>query len=224
MHFQIFIPNVQGANPQHLVDVGLANLALGSHFQDGQPGPDDQRGVMVNWWGEGPKRNFTYDAASQKWAPGPEQAYWVGFVVDDPPRECELRRDYMNAGNRVSFNDEVNTDTWIIPRSESLDRALILQDDGSLRFEPLRRFGRFNAACESFRAKFLSGKSANFSWEELASFVTAALDLNYRMPVPLPAMLGLLTKQTMARAALAAACTESLYQQFESGELEFKVN
>lgn len=184
MHFQIYLPGVQGADPEHLVRVGLETLTLRAQFLDVIDGPGDRGGMLVGWLG-GRTRSIGYHPDRQTWRPAVANGelaagrYWVGFWNDSPPRPDDLARDYPYPGTHVRFGDGRS---WLLPRACQLPNDMIRADDGSWRFEVQRRFHRFWMDSISWHARLMAMQEGDtVSLAEMAEFVEQALLINYRM-------------------------------------------
>lgn len=183
MHFQIFIPGKHGADPEHLVDVGLASLARGASFQDSE-GPEGTRGVLARW-GKA-EHYWAFIPDKQQWAPGPDKLYWVGYPTDSPPTEEELRRPCTLPGTPV----ELLTGHWLCPRHAELPREICLAEDGSIAFEMHRKFSAFHHEALAI-LQIAIGGGGSTPWPKAVKFARMGLDINYRMPAPLHLMLRL---------------------------------
>lgn len=208
MHFQLFIPNRRAANPQHLIDVGLADFVPGAEFLDSR-GPDDaqgsaQSGVLVAWRKPG-ATELGYRPDQQEWKPAiPTNAlaagrYWIGFWKDSLPTPDDLRRPYCHRGTELELGDG---QAWTFPHPQKLPRDVILEDDGSHRYELQRRFHDYGLEVERWQAHF-AGKDTTFFYRDAIDTVLNALRLNYRLTPEVQNALRLLNTDNLERAILA---------------------
>jgi len=216
MQYQIFLPGVAGANPQFLVDVGLADLVAGANFCDsahgpippggGVPGP----GVVVAWPRPGAAQ-LGYRPEAQTWLPAVKCGdlaagrYWVGFWNDSPPTPADLQRPYRQAGIRVALGDG---NEWLLPMAKELDHNMVLADDGTWKFEIQRRFHDFyleHLRWFQFFGTMTQSEGASFA--EAAEFILMALRINYRLTGEVASQLRLFTKENVLSAMFAVLGT-----------------
>lgn len=184
MHYQIFLPNLSGADPEHLVRVGLETLTVRAQFLDVEAGPENQRGLLVGWIG-GRTRQVGYFPDKQTWRPaiaaeGLEAGrYWVGFQNGSPPTPEDLQRDYPHHGAAVTLGDG---NRWLVPKAHELPADMIRADDGSWKFEVQRRFHAFWIESLEWHSRLMDlGPGASIELGPVAEFVERALQINYRL-------------------------------------------
>lgn len=199
-HFLIYLPGKQTADPQHLVDAGLSDLAEG-HSMAQVKGPDDKGGMLVSW-----SKNFEWQAGWE-WKPakpfdGLEAGrYWYGLLEGSPPTPRELQRTYRKIGQSILLDDGRE---WVIPYAQELPSNLQLADDGSLKFEVNRRFHDFWVESESWRDRLLDGGLNDMdSLDEVALFVIKGIQLNYRLTLEVISDLQLFTKENLILSIMA---------------------
>ena len=118
MHFQIYIPGVQGCATEHLEQVGLATLAAGANFVGCDKGPDGRSGSVVFWKHTGPG-TLGYRPDAQDWEAAiaddglPAERYWIGFTRDANPTPEELQRPYRQPGESLELGDGR---AWLLPQ------------------------------------------------------------------------------------------------------------
>jgi hypothetical protein len=205
MHFQIFIPDKSGANPQMLIDVGLADFVAGANLLD-SPGPcgENRPGGVVAWPKPG-AADMGYFPDRQKWIPaiaqGPLAAarYWIGFWNDNLPTPTDLRRPYAHRGTDFELGDG---NTWLLPEPQKLTHDMFLADDGSWKFELQRQFHDYGLELEKWNVLFRQEKGT-FKFTEAATMVLSGLRINYRLTVEVQNELRLLSTLNVERALLA---------------------
>lgn len=205
MHYQIFIPGVRCADPQHLVDVGLGDLVGEATFLESE-GPEQTTGVIVGWPKPG-QAQMGYQPQSQIWRPAvargdlPAGRYYVGLWAGALPTPQDLRRRYPQPGVHVTLGDGQQ---WLLPRAKQLNAEMILADDGTWKFEPQRQYHAFWLAYCEWEDFFIQAPTGStFSFTEAADFVLSALRINYRVVPELVNELRLFTKENV-RSALYA--------------------
>jgi hypothetical protein len=208
MHFQIYIPNARGQDPQTLIDVGLADFYAGAEFVETAAGPGDKGpGVVVAWRKPG-QAQMGYQPERQVWLPaaasGEDLAagrYWIGFWTDSPPTPKDLARPYPQPGHRVALGDGSE---WILPIAKAIDADMIRADDGTWRFDPQRRFHAFWMDYLKWFHFFGNwNEEAVIDYGEAADFVLAGLRVNYRLPDEVTNHLRLFTKENVLTSLLA---------------------
>ncbi len=124
MHYQIYIPEVFGASPQHLRDVGLAEL-----LDDGAgpqscevliDGPDGGRGTCFYWE---PCANPGYHPDCQQWNPAKPRGalvakrFWLGKDLSEPLEPGDLLRAKHLSSGKVELADG---QYWAVPHVRML--------------------------------------------------------------------------------------------------------
>lgn len=231
MHFQLFIPNCRGQNPQMLIDVGLADFVAGAeymdvgqfatgpaaHGTDGTDGTDKSHlshmshpchGTLIAWRRPG-QPQMGYQPDKQIWLPAvPRPAedlaggrYFIGFWNDAPVVPRDLARPYPQQGARVALGDGHE---WLLPSAKELDADMVVADDGSWRFEVQRRFHAFNLEYLKWMHFFgTAGPDDEFLFADGAEFILQALRINYRITPEVVSAQRLFTKEIVLRAMLA---------------------
>lgn len=207
MHFQLFIPDRRGQDPQMLVDAGLADFVAGAEFMDAR-GPDDSHGTIIAWRRPG-QVQMGYQPDRQTWLPAARRPadgldagrYWIGFWNDSPPGPRELGRPYLQIGHRVTLGDGQE---WQLPVAKELAADLILADDGSWRFEIQRKYHAFYLEFRRWEELFLTADpDQTFLFSDAADFILQALRINYRITAETVAHLRLFSTDTLRAAILA---------------------
>lgn len=206
MHYEIYIPGVRGANPQHLIDVGLADHVERAEFLDEATGPDGAGGVIVAWRKPGQTR-MGFQPVEQKWIPAVGRGdllprrYWLGVWTHFPPAPSDLARTYQQPGMSIVFG---NGHAWLLPKPQELDAQMRLADDGTWRFEPQRQFHQFwieFLRWGEFFLKVQEGDEIDFG--QAAAFVLQALQINYRLVPELVNELDLFSTHSVKEALFA---------------------
>ena len=110
--------------------------------------------------------------------------YWVGFWKEKPPTESELRRHYTQAGPLVKFGEA----RWKLATPDTVDARAVYADDGSMRWEVIRKFSWMCDEAKQLHATYLDqgefgGRVFVFKHEPSAqiSWLLKLLQVNYRM-------------------------------------------
>lgn len=189
MHFLIYVPE-QTCHPDRLADLGLMGLVDGAFAATGT-GPDGRMGTVFGWRPEhGPNRGrlaHHCDLKTQTWRPAaamsdmPAGRYHVGTINGQEPIPEDLMRRYPFRGHKVELS-QGNPTEWWLPAEADLPYDRKLQDDGSWRFVPQRRFDAFCEATAHWR-NLIDECNINptHMQEEIAQFVSEALSINYRL-------------------------------------------
>lgn len=184
MHYLIWMPQSE-ISPTDTKLQTLERVGLADHVDNAEPmesiGPTGTSGILFCWRKNGPCE-FKFDPQEQDWikaaANGDWKAgrYWVGIQKGNPPIPANLVRAYPYRGENYTLGDG---QSWIIPRAESLPRDIILQDDGSLKFETQRMFHAFSMQADAWRT--VRDNKEPFKFTAGWHFVVSALRLNYRI-------------------------------------------
>lgn len=193
MHFQIFIPTDSDtsipANEQ-LRRVGLESLWMDA-TSIRQEGPDGQMGIRFGWQLPLP------DVHTLKWIPAiprdglPAGRYLYGYDPAQPPTPNDLKRPVQFDGILAELGDG---HTWHIPVPTRLPNALMVNYDGSLRLEPVKRLNgywmdsKYIALTEDYAAILadvdpadIEDQKRRFRLEAQRDYAFTALNVNYRM-------------------------------------------
>lgn len=216
MHFQIFVPqksDVAGT----LIDVGLAHLAQDFDAKS-STGPATEAGhvdagAVFAWrtpgahrWGFEPDEQTWIAAAADPERDLPAGRYYVGCWNASPPTPRDLSRRYQERGDFLKLGDGHD---WLVPVAADLPRDLLLQDDGSLKFELQRQFYDYGVAVDAWsrRVEHLNSESTDgnpVSFEETFRFALQALSINYRITPEVAAHLRLFSDRTVHRPLFVA--------------------
>lgn len=192
--YQIFIPDVRGASPQHLRDVGLGDVLdpdFGPTAIDafGSDGPDGRSGVVFYWHDAAdPATNPQKPGMhldSQIWTPckprGNRQAgaFYFGRDKGELVKPADLARRRQLPSLPVTLDDGQR---WLVPVATRLPHRHGLDDKG----EPVRRVvSRYQAwyqKAEEFFNVFLNRKADElFHLEGGFLFAIECLQMNYRV-------------------------------------------
>lgn len=218
MHFQIYIPDVQGCAPEHLAEVGLATLAAGANFLGCTQGPDGRGGSVIFWKHTGPK-TLGYLPEAQDWLPAiadpgrPAGRYWIGFTKGADPTPEDLQRPYRHAGELLTLGDGR---AWMVPQLHKLPHDMIRVDDGTWRFELQRQFHDLWLDARQVRPVLQRTEVwTKDLYASLAEFVMQVLQQNYRLTPEVINRLRLFSAGDAGTVVLAAAL---ICQQLDGGE------
>jgi hypothetical protein len=195
-HFLLFIPGARGASSKVLEDVGLADFAAGAEFasanapRDLLPAGVASSGTICAWRKPGAVMPMGFVPAEQDWVPAAASdglaaaRYLVGLTKNAPPRPPELLRPYPYQGQDFPLGDGHQ---WLFPEYRELPRDILLNDDGTFKFEVQRQFHAFSLDCLRWSADLSRAHKdgetaeARFSYTRIFVFLVQALRLNYRM-------------------------------------------
>ena len=185
MHFQVFLPNAIGQNPQLLDAVGLADLAEGATFMPVKAGPNGGPGMIVFWRRPGAHASG-YIPDRQEWIPAvpsgglPAARYWVGFWSDSLPLPSDLARARLFSGTAVELGDG---NSWVLPVAAMLPRDAILDPEtGEVLFEIQERFMAFWKASEPWYARLMGDADGTLTIDRgWFDYVLQAARMNYRL-------------------------------------------
>lgn len=204
MHYLVFIPD---ARPQDLESVakiaGLTDLCDGTH--DTKPdavGPNKLSGLMLGWLGPG-NPFIHYEQAKQTWLPSivkdeaGNSRYWIGIWKESPPTESELRRAYTQEGPRIQFGET----KWKMPTPTTVDARAVYADDGSMRWEVIRKFSWVCDEAKAMTERYLQEfgiRSMVFESDpaEQVEWLLKLLRINYRLTPEVAAYLDLWVGKT----------------------------
>lgn len=212
MHYQLFLPtgNVEQSLNESLAAVGLADHAGNATPIKCEKGPGGLSGKLVGWISTAAGSTcLDYRPDKQTWiesvpVDGRERgAYWVGIWNDSPPTESELRRPYTQSGEWVEFA----ASKWKLPTVGSVDRYAAYNDDGSMRWVPVREFAWLMDESEKLKEEYLQSWGAKelafqFNPTEFVDWLLRLLRVNYHMTPEVAAHLELWRSGQVADAVL----------------------
>ena len=185
MHYVLFIPcdDSEKSVEQVLTEVGCSHLAEGVQSTRINNGPDGKSGLQFCWMAN---NGQVHNIQPTEWIPAlPNDTeeldagrYYIGVDVGNLPTPKDLQRRYPYSGESILMGDDHE---WIIPRERELPFDIVHADDGSLKFEPQRRFHEMHILSGTWRNAFevaMSGQT--FIEKELSEYVDFALRINYR--------------------------------------------
>jgi len=157
VHFLVFVPDCKPADLEQRAKVAGLTSVLGGHDVLPQvTGPNGLTGLMIGHLSpQAPRMN--YDATAQTWVPSVAKNeagspyYFVGIWNASLPTESELRRNYTQAGPLVKFGDHA----WKLPTPDSVDSRAVYADDGSMRWEVIRKFSWVCDEADAIRKQYL---------------------------------------------------------------------
>jgi hypothetical protein len=196
VHFQLFIPRLNPVDaaekPAELQRIarlaGFDDMLLGGETMQCPHGPDGGHGVLMNWTRPG-NTQVVYRPAEQTWVPSYQKdaddgrpMYWVGFWNDSPPAESELRRHYTHGGAPMVFGSQ----TWLLPTPTTVDQRAMYNDDGSMRWVPLREFSWLCDEAELMRERYIERAGEKIQMfetnpAEQVTWLLRLLKVNYRI-------------------------------------------
>lgn len=183
MHHLIWISADPRSGPtvaEQLAAVGLEDHAQGA-LSVPCVGPTGSGGELYGWV----HGKLHFNADEQDWFPavvdGERAAgrYWVGVWKASPVCEADVRRPGTLYGNDVTLG---NGEQWHVAAPAFLPHDLMLQDDGSLRMEPKRRYQDICLEASRWRNRLRSDDRVRVAYEDLWTFAVRCLGLNYRLP------------------------------------------
>ena len=204
MHFLIFVPRIDAAQPT-LDAAGLGDFAANSTPFALARGPGGGPGTLFGWTKPtDPCREFGFFPDRQTWSPSkPAGRYWVGLWNDSPPTPAELLRTSPFDGGAVRLGDG---QSWRIPAAARLPKTCVLSDDGEPGFRIADQFQEFWRESETY---FFQLVLADAGDEDIIidanwwSYLCRALRLNYRIVPEVVSELRLFSTDTMLEAVLA---------------------
>ena len=214
MHYQLFIPTRDFSRniEEVLGSVGCVHLVERSHAE--QFKVDDQPGILISWM---TRTGRIHKITDPEWIPAKPSddleagRYLIGVNPADLPSPQDLQRNYPQVGEQIVMGDG---QLWIVPRECELPHQVVLADDGTPKFEPLRKFHEMHILSGQWRkALTIAEVGHKFVELELAKYVDFALQINYRtLPELTFDILNLYTsgKSGSIHTALRAAISASL--------------
>jgi len=163
--FAIYLPGRTGANPQHLVDVGLGDLLspgdAAPMFTDLIPGPDNGSGIAASWDQPCPPVGI-------EWTKSPRGEFWFG--KDGPLTPADFARKRQHDGRFVTLGDG---NEWLIAT---------LKAGGGLAAKLHPAFRRYYEAAWGFFDQVSAPENGKVTikWTDAANFIGLALSINYR--------------------------------------------
>ena len=149
-------------------------------------GPNDfNQGHLIAWRRPGKNEKCHYNAGEQTWIPavanGPDGEgmgrYWVGFWNDSPVTPEDLQRPYSKPGKTVELGDG---NSWRFPIIGELPRDLILQDDGTWKFELQRQYYDLYLQALELDSEIQEKGTINKNYGDVLMFCMGGLSQNYR--------------------------------------------
>lgn len=191
VHFQLFIPDAKShiEFPTVCRQRGIEDLFSGPGAHDMMPiadGPQGKHGLLAAWLKLGDRHE--YKPAAQTWLPSwlkdadGHPVYFVGIWNEAPPKENELRRPYTREGVWTQFGVE----KWLLSTPSTVDAKAVHNDDGTMRWVPLRIFSWMCDEAKTMREQYLTEfgmRRMVFSVEPSAQmeWLAKLLRVNYRI-------------------------------------------
>lgn len=212
MHYLIWIDQ-QPQDSAALADV-LTAVGLADHFErcepkrlgNGKETPTGNPGLLCAWLSPGQDRHY-YRPSEQTWIPSLAKhdgrpLYHVGVFNDALPTESELRRQYTQHGGWWKFGAE----KWKLPTPATVPQSAQYNDDGSMRWVPLREFAWVGDEAQKMAEEYLEGydKTVEFIVDPAPqiAWLLRLLRINYRLTPEVAAHLDLWTGQSEMMDAL----------------------
>lgn len=207
MHYQLFLPEWPLNPDAERIEAesrkrGITDIWDNSDKLPAHDGPSGKPGLLVAWLN--PKNTqHVYDPSKQTWIPSiqkldsGEHAYWIGIWNGKEPVEKELRRHYTREGMLT----ELGGQKWIIPTPTTVDQRAVYNDDGSMRWEPIRQFSwmcdEAKLIADALSQSSVGGLELEFDNNPVRQieWIIRLLRVNYRMLPELAAHLELWTRR-----------------------------
>lgn len=144
MHYQLFVPNVSQQDTPDLETLGRHRGILdvfGGHDVLYRECCDGHSGLLIAWLSP-QNSQHCYRPEAQTWLPSIRRGadgvplYYIGLWNDSPPTPRELRRVYTQEGTRTKLGNH----SWLLPTPDTVDSKAVYNDDGTMRWEPVRQF------------------------------------------------------------------------------------
>ncbi len=224
MHYAIYLPGKQGANPAHLESVGLGSLGTdgGVQFADAHSHTPDGKSGLMAVWGVQPAMNPAfYDWQPAKACSRRELSagrFWFGQHAESPltPKDCE--RKVIQLGYGIPLRDK---QVWRIPAAVNLPHYHGLNGDGEYERWVADEYREFWRQSERYAVEFFKAidqleqlrlrrpdlptdSTVEFTLKDAWEFCCAALAINYRLTPELIDLLGLIDDGAMRNIIKAA--------------------
>jgi len=190
MHYQLFLPEwPRDADvPAESRKRGISDIWENSDTMPNVIGPNKLDGLLVAWLS--PKnQQQCYAPEKQLWIesitklPSGKPAYFIGIWKDKDPTESELRRHYTREGMRADLGGQ----KWVIPTPTTVDQKAVYNDDGSMRWEPIRQFAWMCDEAKNIRDSLMMVNTNVFTFQyeedpaQQIEWLLKLLRINYRM-------------------------------------------
>lgn len=203
-----FIPNKNGSNPQHLIDVGLDMLLRPDddppRFADlPGTGPDNLSGQLVSWQSQGlsylPDQQDWFEIPADTRRKLPKGRYWVGTSKGAIPTPADFARTTMFEGPVEMMLSDGHQ--WNVPNSAAFPMKFGLGEDGELAKVPRadfkHLFQRTVWAMNLLEQAVLN--SEDVDEEQSVDYCVELLSLNYRINREIALWLGLFDPKTITQ-------------------------
>ncbi len=232
MHYQIFLPDKRGQNPQLLVEAGLADHVEGAQWVECSEGPTGGPGAMVFWQPKGEQPRFGFVPDEQEWIPAAPQPgtgergrYWVGVWRQSPPGPRDLQRPAALPGLQVAHSGYWvrlgDGNRWVVAAAAMLPRDFRIDPEtGQVREELQEDYRSFWRKSQELYRLVLGEGRIDLPWADWWDYLVQALRFNYRLTPEVVSHLRLLNSETAPLVALATIQQPEI-QQVED-ELEKK--
>ncbi|QDT95554.1 hypothetical protein [Gimesia aquarii] len=219
-----FIPNKSGANPKHLIEVGLETLLSPNDnqplFHDlAGPGPDNLSGQIVSWQDEGlayrPDQQEWFEIPADRRRKLPKGRYWIGSLKGAKPTAVDFARNSMLPGQAEMLLGDGQY--WKIPNCSLFPMQFSLGTDGETTKVPRPEFKRiFERTVWAMDLLETSIKNDQPIDEEPAlDYCIEMLNLNYRVNREIVLWLNLLSPERLPQLMAHSTDTERITKIFE---------
>jgi hypothetical protein len=227
--YVIYLPGVQGANPQHLDKVGLGGLCA-----DGAPefadildgGPDRGSGLLAAWRTGNTATDPSFSVADFKWVPAKAckarglaaKRFYFGVDPQRPVTPKCIERKNRSLGYNIDLRDG---HSWHIPAAMKLPHTHGLNDDGEFDRQVAEEYREYWQASEQYAVQFFKAidqldflkqqrpktdttLAVDFTLANAWEFACLSLAINYRVTPEIVDMLKLLDDVGMRNIIKAA--------------------
>jgi hypothetical protein len=231
MSFLYFIPSGQNFGQGLLKEVGMDYLTADKMRQVSMlnSGPEDQAGILCADNRLSAKDLF-YRPAEQKWEKSINGKFWIGYWLDNPPTESNLRRPVLVNHYKVTLN---NGQAWAVPvvrlysGKTVLDETVTLDGAGNIKYKTQKRY---EALCERVNSLWgdiaiETGQSPGpFKLDDKARYelATEVMQLNYNIGPQEISMMELFTKNNLSEIFRAVLDIPYLEKALELLDQEVK--
>jgi len=211
MSLLIYVPGVQGADPEHVTRAGLPGL-IGPNAPSLVPrevlaGPDNGRGMLYTWRAD----PVAYQPDEQEWFAAPGGAYWLGRWKGRPIAPADLARPKQYAGPLVELRDG---QAWQIPVAFQLVQILGEWTPGEMELRPTEEFRAYWDQAGEWVALFerMARDPAarhTFQFQAAWTFACRGLAINYLLTPAIVTWLELIDTALLQPIIQAAIETEA---------------
>jgi catechol 2,3-dioxygenase-like lactoylglutathione lyase family enzyme len=213
MQLMYAIDGVSAISQAALNAAGLGYLKpCGQYLQiASQIGPGNNRCTLF-WADQDNAADLRYDPQRQIWNTSLNGKFHVGFYVDNPPTEMELRRNALIDGHGVELLEGQAFTIPVarcFPAGTKLPQTIRLTSTGTLETSALAKYQEFCTQAERLWAVFAGqvglqdAPDYHFTEGDQWTLAISALRFNYLLSDDEVNLLGLITTETFTAVALA---------------------